>query len=628
MASQAPTLESPDIVRAASGAMPMALVDAQGLILDANAGFRRLCRADLPAVRGRTVRDALGCAANEGAANDDALMLPGDPPVWVRPVTTPAGGHALVVLLDISPERGAWTRASSAMRERAQLMAEAEVGTWRYNPDLQTYSFSEELALGWGSIGAPVPLDVLQRIQHPEDRAKDAAIRERLVGEGGSAEGEMRYRDAAGGWRTLRVHYRTGQRLPSGLFEMFGISQNVSELACARDLATAATAAKSNFLASMSHEIRTPLNGVLGMAQVLQADDLTESQREKVALIHESGQTLMALLNDVLDISKIEAGKLEIAPVDGELALTIERLRQLFEPRAAEKGLAVTLSVSADLPKVLKYDPVRVRQCVSNFLSNAIKFTEAGKVEIRITSRPAAEGRTLVRIRVIDTGMGMNADTLSRLFSPFTQADSSIARKFGGTGLGLAIARQLARLMGGEVSAESVEGEGSTFELTFLADPGSAVAPGADAANGTASDAPATRTIEGARVLLVDDNPLNRKVATLFLKAIDPKITEAVNGLDALEKLAAGTFDIVLLDVHMPVLDGQGAIARIRSSHEPWRTIPVIALTADAMSGDRERYIAMGMDDYISKPIDQRELITKIVTLLRKAAPARGADAA
>jgi CheY-like chemotaxis protein len=362
------------------------------------------------------------------------------------------------------------------------------------------------------------------------------------------------------------------------------------------------------------------------MAQVLVGDSqLSDVHKERVNVIAESGRTLMALLNDVLDISKIEAGKLDIARVDGDLGLTVERVRQLFQASAEERSLSVTLDVADSLPKSLRYDPVRVRQCVSNLLSNAIKFTETGGVSVRVGAEQHSAG-WLVRVSVSDTGIGMDKETLERLFGAFTQADASISRRFGGTGLGLAITRQLARLMGGEVSVESKLGEGSTFHFTFLAEAGrqDSGEPVAQAAPAVSQKPPRTM---GARVLLVDDNAVNRQVVKLFMAQLAPKFVEATNGEEALELLRQQEFDIILLDVHMPVLDGKETIKRIRASGEPWAKLPVMALTADAMSGDRERFLEMGMDDYISKPIDARELATKFVALLQGARPSRSAAA-
>ena len=731
------------------------LLDPRGRIAQVNAAFEARLGRPASTLVGMDLAQVLKAVAADHAttASGEVYCLSfGEETCWLRLDRTamPESG-VLVRLTEVTGEWGMLRQFTAQRSIRDQLLHDAEVGTWRYDPDLEVYQFSSELALGHSGIAEAVRLATLKLIQHPDDQAKDAAIRDRITAGGGADEGEMRYRDGRGGWKTLRVHYRSGRRLPSGKYEMFGISQNVTELATERDKADlvmerlklamsagnagvyeidvltgsrwsseqfrelageealerqrhhpfglyldeeqprvraswerclasekvesidtriyrpdgkgrwvrmftqlqrnatgqpiravglmldiheqkqqelalreakaqaeAATVAKSNFLASMSHEIRTPLNGILGMAQVLASDTLSDSQRERVSVISESGQTLMALLNDVLDISKIEAGKLEIARINGKLDQTIDRMRHLFLSRAEERGLWIKIERQGDLPATMLYDPVRVRQCVGNLLSNAIKFTECGGVTITYGAVPLPQGSWRVDISVSDTGIGMAPETIDRLFAAFTQADATISRRFGGTGLGLAITRQLARLMDGDVTVQSAVGHGSTFHLSFEAGPPEAVeAADGDERSGDAAQAAKETTVLGARVLLVDDNPVNRQVARLFMTQLAPKIVEATNGEEALARLAEQPFDIVLLDVHMPILDGRETIRRIRSSDQSWKDIPVIALTADAMSGDRERYLSMGMSDYISKPIDSRELATKYVRLLQ-----------
>jgi CheY-like chemotaxis protein len=269
-----------------------------------------------------------------------------------------------------------------------------------------------------------------------------------------------------------------------------------------------------------------------------------------------------------------------------------------------------------------------VRQCVGNLLSNAIKFTERGGVHVKVSSQEAEPGKWVVSVAVRDSGIGMSESVLKRLFSTFTQADASITRRFGGTGLGLAITRQLARLMGGDVTVHSEPGQGSTFTLTFAADAvmEHSPAPSTEVMPQTVSDAELQR-LRGIKILLVDDNAVNRQVVKLFTARLAPRFVEAVNGQEALDRLHDEDFDLVLLDVHMPVMDGKEAIKRIRACGEAWATIPVIALTADAMSGDRERYLALGMTDYVSKPLDQRELTTKISVAMasRQLLPSRAA---
>ncbi len=382
------------------------------------------------------------------------------------------------------------------------------------------------------------------------------------------------------------------------------------ELEKARNKAESANEAKSTFLANMSHEIRTPLNGMLGMAQVLASSNLDEAQREQVDAILDSGKTLISLLNDVLDLSKIEAGKLEIAPVDADLSHVLRRLQKLWEAVAEEKGMALSMDFGSSLVPQLKFDTVRVRQCVANLISNAVKFTSEGEVAVHASMPKTGPNAGLVQIRVTDTGIGMDEETQNRLFAPFTQAEASTARRFGGTGLGLSISRKLAQMMGGDLTVKSRVGEGSTFTFTFAAEPSSGQAKPSEGSDEGARAA--ARQSGPMNILVVDDVALNRKVARLFLETQGWKINEASHGGEALEKLAVDSFDLVLLDVHMPVLDGPSTLKKLRESGEPYANVPVIALTANAMSGDRAKYLAMGMDGYISKPIDQRELFAEI----------------
>ncbi len=385
------------------------------------------------------------------------------------------------------------------------------------------------------------------------------------------------------------------------------------ELEKARKAAEAASHSKSAFLANMSHEIRTPLNGIMGMAQVLENTELDKQQREYLSTILDSGKTLMALLNDVLDLSKIEAGKFDIVPTDASIHHMLRRQIRLWKPRAEEKGLELTLAFDADLPAYLAFDTVRVQQCMSNLVSNAIKFTAKGRVEIFATSKALGDGAFMVDVRVRDTGPGMDTETLARLFKPFAQADETIQRVHGGSGLGLSITRRLAELMGGTASAESELGRGSTFRVTFRGEAAkSQPEAGVNARPAQSGDIRELLKQSNLRVLLVDDHPINRQVATLFLRPFNMRIVEAVNGAEALEALEREAFDVVLLDMHMPVMDGPTTIARIRASESAHAQIPVIALTADAMSGDRERYLAMGMTGYLSKPLAERDLLSEL----------------
>ncbi|WP_243692082.1 response regulator [Caulobacter sp. BK020] len=375
----------------------------------------------------------------------------------------------------------------------------------------------------------------------------------------------------------------------------------------ARARAEAASEAKSTFLATMSHELRTPLNGMLGLAQALKLEPLEPGEREQVELLEDSGRNLLTLLNDVLDLSKIEAGKLDIAPIPGDLVHTCTRAARLHGALAADKGLAISFAAEGDTPASLSFDPVRVRQCVSNLLSNAVKFTAQGEVAMTLRCEPLADGDVLATIRVADSGVGMSAETLSRLFGAYVQADAATAREFGGTGLGLNITRRLAEMMGGGVTVESQEGVGSTFTLSFRCGAVAVEAPQAEAEE----DAPAPFDLQGRKVLLVDDHPVNRKVVGVMLAPFGCVVVEAEHGQAALDRLETEAFDVVLMDVNMPVMDGLEATRRIRARSE-WAALPVIALTADVMDDQIRACREAGMDDFVVKPVDMAALVSAV----------------
>lgn len=382
--------------------------------------------------------------------------------------------------------------------------------------------------------------------------------------------------------------------------------------------AQAASAAKSAFLANMSHEIRTPMNGVIGMAHALQTSPLHNDQRHMVETIIQSGTSLTALLNDILDISKIEAGKVELNYQSTNIADVVTDVGQLFKPSAAKKDLTITVELEDDLPSFVLCDPLRVRQCLANLVSNAVKFTMTGGITISVRSEALIEdeGALTLSIAVTDSGIGMTEDAVGRLFEEFMQADQSTTRRFGGTGLGLAVSRKLARLMGGDLTASSVLDEGSCFTLTFKAECGAAPAARAQETAATSASPPSTNDPQSndktKNLLLVDDNSVNRQVIRALLRDTGLHITEATNGQEALEALAAHTFDVMILDVHMPVMDGIETIGHIRRGAAGRSDIPVIALTADAMPGDRERLLAAGMSDYMSKPVTPKALLAKL----------------
>ena len=378
-------------------------------------------------------------------------------------------------------------------------------------------------------------------------------------------------------------------------------------LESARIEAEDASHAKSAFLAMMSHELRTPMNGVLGMAYALRRSKLTGPQSEQVETLIRSGDGLMTILNDILDLSKVEAGRLELEHTTFDLGEIGRQVEQLWAEGAAAKGLTLTLEIDEALPPRLIGDPTRVRQVLMNLTSNALKFTERGGVGLRIATLPSgAPDLARLEIAVSDTGPGLSPDQTRRLFEPFAQADASTARRFGGTRLGLSICRQLVDLMGGLIIVDSELGRGSTFKVLLDLE----VAAEAQAAEPAPDDD--TADLTGLRVLVAEDNPVNQAVARAILEAVGAEVDTADDGAQALDRLGEKTFDLVLMDIHMPRMDGLEALSRIRAGHGGQADIPVIALTADAMNENRVRFLAVGFQDVQAKPIQPAQLVESL----------------
>jgi PAS domain S-box-containing protein len=590
-----------------------------------------------------------------------------------------------------------WHRTEEALaleRKRLESVIEGtNAGTWEWNIQTGEVTLNER----WAEIAGyrleelePTTIGTWTGLAHPEDlEESNRLIEAHCEGRSEAYDFECRMRHRSGEW--IWVHDRgkvvewdaDGKplRMAGTHTDIHARRQSQEELRKSRDVAEAATRTKGEFLSMMSHEIRTPLNGIVGMCGLLAETELRPEQAEYARVIGTSAETLMAIVNDVLDFSKMEAGKQEIVREAFDLRQTLEEVVDLVSLRAGEKGLEVALQYAPGLPSGYFGDPGRIRQVALNLVNNGIKFTDAGQVAVEVRVAAGAGEADTVRIAVRDTGIGIAADKMGELFSVFTQLDASSTRRHGGSGLGLAISRRFARLMGGDVTVESQEGRGSAFTLTLPLERNPAeVREGPEGFGGVRVEVMGERELsrgivaewcrhwgmeveeksgelrEGVRlrmeggnweatvalpvrpravrtalesglavggppsaepkqeepvhadVLVVEDNPVNQRIATALLERIGCRVELATNGREALERVAKHRYDLILMDCQMPGMDGYEATARIRQSPPPMGRIPIVALTASALSGDRERCLSAGMDGYLTKPVRAADL--------------------
>ncbi|MCK6555156.1 PAS domain-containing protein [Candidatus Binatia bacterium] len=560
-----------------------------------------------------------------------------------------ADGSAAEVVgswLDIT-ERKRVEQTLAESEERLQLaLRGSKDGVWDWDMASGSVYFSPR----WTAMLGYEPEDLVGTIRtwegliHPDDAEQVRATwRGHMAGDVPSYEAEYRLRTKAGAWRWVRVRGQVMARSPEGrplratgtLEDIHERKRMEEELQRAKAAAESANRAKSQFLANMSHEIRTPMNAIIGMTDLTLDTQLTAEQHAYLEMVRSSADSLLRVINDILDFSKIEAGKLSLEYVPFHLAHHLDTTLQPLGVRASQKGVALVWDVHPDVPSELVGDPGRLCQVVVNLVGNAIKFTEQGEVTLRVDvadaqlpAGPAPPGaeetgfalgdayawRTL-HFSVRDTGLGISEHQQERIFSPFEQADASTTRRHGGTGLGLSISWQLVRMMGGYMWVESQPGQGSTFHFVLPF----AVAPAHEGATpdvSRTSEVDADRqargdgaSADGLRILLAEDNFTNQQVVLSLLEKRGHRVTVASDGHEVLKALARAQFDVVLMDVQMPGLDGMEAAAAIRANEaRNGGHVPIVAVTAHAMSGDADRFLAAGMDAYLAKPIDSRRL--------------------